>query len=137
MLVAEKTHHINSYIYGQGSEYLVSMLQKAMPGLEVLPEEGQAAEDDEYEEISTTEWFNEVAGTVTPGVILRIRRENKGWTQAELSQKTGIAIPNISLMEAGKRNIGIRSAKKLADSLGCNITDFIINEDSGKSLLNK
>ena len=110
MLVAEKTHHINSYIYGQGSEYLVSMLQKAMPGLEVLPEEGQAAEDDEYEEISTTEWFNEVAGTVTPGVILRIRRENKGWTQAELSQKTGIAIPNISLMEAGKRNIGIRSA---------------------------
>ena len=128
MLVAEKTHHINSYIYGQGSEYLVSMLQKAMPGLEVLPEERLVADDEEYEEISASEWFDEIAGTVTPGLMLRIRRENKGWTQAELSQKSGIAIPNISLMEAGKRNIGIRSAKRLADSLGCEVTDFISNE---------
>ena len=132
MLVAEKTHHINSYIYGQGSEYLVSMLQKAIPDLEILPEERLVTEDDEFEEISESAWFREMSETVTPGSILRIRRENKGWTQAELSQRSGIAIPNISLMEAGKRSIGIRSAKKLADSLGCNIADFIINENSGK-----
>ncbi|WP_287283516.1 helix-turn-helix transcriptional regulator [Treponema sp.] len=42
-------------------------------------------------------------------------RENKGWTQKELSERTGIAIPNISLMEAGKRPIGARTAKKLAE----------------------
>ncbi|MBO6176574.1 MAG: helix-turn-helix transcriptional regulator [Treponema sp.] len=52
-------------------------------------------------------------------------RENKGWTQKELSERTGIAIPNISLMEAGKRPIGARTAKKLAEALGCDAGDFI------------
>ena len=127
MLVAEKTHHINSYIYGQGAEYLVSMLQKTLPDIEILPEEKSTSDDEEYESIPGSAWFKEMSETITPGTILRIRRESKGWTQAELSQKCGIAIPNISLMEAGKRTIGIRSAKKLAISLECDVSDFITN----------
>ena len=129
MLVAEKTHHINSYIYGQGSDYIISVLRKDMPNLEILPDEKKNAEDEEFYEVCESEWFKSMSGTITPGTILRIRRENKGWTQAELSEKCGIAIPNISLMEAGKRGIGVRSAKKLADSLGCNVTDFIVTGD--------
>ena len=130
MLVAEKTHHINSYIYGQGSDYIISVLRKDMPNLEILPDEKNNAEDEEFYEVGESEWFKSMSDTITPSTILRIRRENKGWTQAELSEKCGIAIPNISLMEAGKRGIGVRSAKKLADSLGCNVADFIVTGDS-------
>ncbi len=125
MLVAEKTHHINSYIYGQGAELIISVLKEAMPELEILPAEENPEGDEEYAEVSQSEWFRGMADAISPGTILRIRRENKGWTQAELSEKCGIAIPNISLMEAGKRNIGIRSARKLADSLECSVDDFV------------
>ncbi|MBQ9361414.1 MAG: helix-turn-helix transcriptional regulator [Lachnospiraceae bacterium] len=126
MLVAEKTHHINSYIYGRGADYLISILKEHMPELEVFPSEKESKEEDELSDVHGSGWYREITKSITPGIILKIRRENKGWTQAELSERCGIAIPNISLMEAGKRNIGIRSARKLADSLGCNVADFII-----------
>ncbi len=129
MLVAEKTCHINSYIYGQGADYLISVLQKAIPDLEVLADEEPFEDNEEYTEVSQSDWYKEESSAITPGTILKIRRENKGWTQAELSEKCGIAIPNISLMEAGKRNIGLRSAKRLADSLECSVDDLILSQE--------
>ncbi|MBQ6782289.1 MAG: helix-turn-helix transcriptional regulator [Treponema sp.] len=126
MLVAEKTRHINAYVYGQGAEFLVETLRKEIPSLEILPEEAVATDNDEaYSEVSESEWFKDMKRDWHPGKTLLIRRENKGWTQAELSARTGIAIPNVSLMEAGKRPIGARTAKKLADALGCDVSDFI------------
>lgn len=124
MLVAEKTRRINAYVYGQGAEFLVATLRKEIPSLEILPENTEVT-DDEYAEISESDWYKETERNWYPGKTLLIRRENKGWTQAELSERTGIAIPNISLMEAGKRPIGARTAKKLAAALGCDISDFI------------
>lgn len=38
---------------------------------------------------------------------------------------TGIAVPNISKMEKGSRNIGANTARKLAAVLECDISDFI------------
>jgi len=121
MLVAEKTRHINTHIYGKGADQLIEVLRKQIPTLEIIPEN----DEEELSEICESEWFAEMEREVSSGMKLRIRRENKGWTQAELSERSGIAIPNISLMEADKRGIGVRSARKLADALGCRVSDFI------------
>lgn len=125
MLVAEKTHHINTYIYGQGSDYVIQILREKLPDIQVLQEEESSPDDEEYINSRDSEIMKEIERQIKPGDVLKIRRENKEWSQAELSQRSGIAIPNISLMEAGKRPIGARTAKKLALALGCDVSDFI------------
>ena len=132
MLVAEKKHHIESVIHGQGAEYIVSILKKELPDLEVITssppniQEEFDPSDDELIYAEDSEWYKEMSARMTPGIMLRIRRENRGWTQTELSEKTGIAIPNISLMESDKRVIGLRTARKLAKALGCSTDDFLM-----------
>lgn len=59
------------------------------------------------------------------GKTLAVYRRNAEFTQKELSEKTGIAVPNISQMENGKWPIGATTAKKLAKVLNCNISDFL------------
>lgn len=125
MLVAEKTHHINTYIYGQGSDYVIQILREKLPDIQVLQEDESSPDDDEYIDSRDSEIMKEIEKQIKPGDVLKIRRENKEWSQAELSQRSGIAVPNISLMEAGKRPIGARTAKKLALALGCDVSDFI------------
>ena len=123
MLVAEKKHHIETHIYGKGADYLVNILRQSLPNLEVTYE---SENDEEYIDSESSEWYMRITETMTPGVILRIRRENSGMTQVALSQKSGIAVPNISLMESGKRNIGLKTAKKLSAALNCNVADFFL-----------
>lgn len=125
MLVAEKTHHINTYIYGQGSDYVIQILREKLPDIQVLKEDESSPDDDEYIDSRDSEIMKEIEQQITPGDVLKIRRENREWSQAELSQRSGIAVPNISLMEAGKRPVGARTAKKLALALGCDVSDFI------------
>lgn len=125
MLVAEKTHHINTYIYGQGSDYVIQILREKLPDIQVLQEEENSPDDEEYINSRDSEIMKEIENQIKPGDVLKIRRENREWSQAELSQRSGIAIPNISLMEAGKRPIGARTAKKLALALDCDVSDFI------------
>lgn len=125
MLVAEKTHHINTYIYGQGSDYVIQILREKLPDIQVLQEAENSPDDEEYIDSRDSKTMKEIERQIKPGDVLKIRRENKKWSQAELSQRSGIAIPNISLMEAGKRPIGARTAKRLALALGCDVSDFI------------
>ena len=72
------------------------------------------------------DYYKEMKARLTPAKVLKIRRENAGLTQAGLAKKCGIAPTNIALMETGKRNIGIRSAKKLAKALDCDAGDFVV-----------
>lgn len=125
MLVAEKTHHINTYIYGQGSDYVIQILREKLPDIQVLQEEEVSSNDEDYINSKDSEIMKEIERQIKPGDVLKIRRENKEWSQADLSQRSGIAVPNISLMEAGKRPIGARTAKKLSLALGCDVSDFI------------
>lgn len=53
-----------------------------------------------------------------PHEILKEQRIRLGLTMQVLAKKTGIAQPNLSAMENGKRPIGIATAKRLAKSLG-------------------
>ncbi|HEX2959354.1 MAG TPA: helix-turn-helix transcriptional regulator [Chitinispirillaceae bacterium] len=52
--------------------------------------------------------------TITTGEVIRMLRELKGWTQEELSLKSGINAKNISLLENNKVEIGKKRSEQLA-----------------------
>ena len=51
---------------------------------------------------------------LSTGEIIRMLRDLKGWTQVELARRSAISVPNISLLENGKVEIGKRRAEQLA-----------------------
>lgn len=55
---------------------------------------------------------------LTTGEVIRMLRELKGWTQAELAKRCGMAATNISLLENGKVEIGKRRAEQIAKAFG-------------------
>jgi hypothetical protein len=118
MLVVEKERHIEVEIRGPGADSVLAILRRELPSLE-------ATDDDEYEPIEGSDWFAALAAEVTPGTALRVYRDNAGWTQAQLSMKTGIPVPHLSGMENDKRPIGKATAKKLAEALGTDYHRFV------------
>ena len=120
MLVVEKARHINLEITGQGMDLIASILRREIPSLVITGETGEAG-DDESVLWDDSDLAKELAATWHPGITVSIKREHLGLTQAELSEKTGISIPNISLIENGKRLVGLRTAKKLAEALGITV----------------
>ncbi len=59
------------------------------------------------------------------GVTLRGARGKEEITQVQLSKTTGIPRRHISEMENGKRPIGKKNAKKLAEALNCDYRIFL------------
>ncbi|MEW5815137.1 MAG: helix-turn-helix transcriptional regulator [Spirochaetota bacterium] len=118
MLVVEKTRHIEVEIKGKGADAVLDILKKELPELVV-------SDDDEYESIRESAWFDNLRESVTPGMSLKVYRDNAGLTQAELSKKTGIPVPHISAMENDKRPVGKGSAIRLATALGCDYRRFL------------
>jgi transcriptional regulator with XRE-family HTH domain len=55
---------------------------------------------------------------ITTGEIVRILREKKQWTQAELARQSGLTNNNISLIEHDRVEIGKHRALALAQALG-------------------
>lgn len=51
---------------------------------------------------------------LSTGEVIRMLRELKGWTQAELARRSRISSTNISLLENEKVNIGKKRAEQLA-----------------------
>ncbi len=51
---------------------------------------------------------------LTSGEVIRMLRELKEWTQAELAQRSGISVTNISLLENDRVDIGKKRALALA-----------------------
>ena len=118
MLVVEKTRHIEVRIEGEGTNAVLDILKKELPNLAV-------SDDDEYEPIRGSAWFDEIRESVTPGASLRVYRDNAGLTLKALSEKTGISVPHLSAMEHDKRPIGKRNAIRLAEALSCNYRRFL------------
>ena len=52
--------------------------------------------------------------SLTTGEAIRMLRELKGWTQEELSERSGINSKNISLLENDRVDIGKKRAEHLA-----------------------
>ena len=55
---------------------------------------------------------------LSPGGVVKELRLKKGWTQKVLSEITGMAVANISNIEAGRSNLGEERAILLAEALG-------------------
>ena len=56
-----------------------------------------------------------------PLTWLRLAREAKGWTQAELADEAGVNQVQVSRLERGIRQPQLRTAQKLADALGTSV----------------
>jgi transcriptional regulator with XRE-family HTH domain len=70
----------------------------------------------------------------TTGEVIRMLRELKHWTQAELAIYSGIAASNISLMENGKVEIGKRRAEQLAKAFDVHPAIIMFPEYEAKEI---
>ena len=120
MQAVERKHHINIFFFGQGASEVKAVLKQSYPGMEFYENS-----DEEFVDSEDSPAMSSIKTEITAGIRLRIRRQNKGLSQKALSEKTGIAVSNISLMENGKRQIGAKTARTLALALDCNFAELI------------
>ncbi len=110
MLVAVKKPRIRLQMNGIGAQIVVRELRKLYDSVEV-------STDDEAVKITSTAWWKKMQAKSHAGTVLWTYRDNAGLTLERLSKLSGIAKSHLSDMENGKRAIGPRTAKKLANAL--------------------
>jgi len=71
---------------------------------------------------------------LTTGEVIRMLRELKGWTQAELARRCGITTTNISLLENGKVEIGKRRVEQIARAFDVHPAIIMFPEYEGKEI---
>lgn len=82
-------------------------------------------EDDEYVNWFETEEHHEIASISTVGDVMRIYRENRGWTQARLGRELGgMSRQKISDIERGRRAISGDTAIALSQIFGVAVERF-------------
>lgn len=121
MQVVERKHHIDFTMYGSGLALVKEALLNTYPDIQF-----KENPDEDFISSKESSVLKDIEAKMTAADVLSIRRENKGLTQKQLSDLTGIAVPNISLMENGSRKIGKVNAKKLAAALDCDASDFFM-----------
>ena len=70
----------------------------------------------------------------TTGEVIRMLRELKGWTQAELAKRCGISPTNISLLENDRVDIGKKRTLQLAQAFGLHPAIIMFPEYEGKEI---
>ncbi len=105
-----KTPRTNIHIQGDIPPRILDMLRSEY-GSELKIYEGE----EEYIEVTESDWYKEIKAETTPGDAMRIYRRNRQLTQAQLGEKLG-NVPRqiVSNMERGKRSISLATAKKLS-----------------------
>ncbi len=71
---------------------------------------------------------------LTPGEVIRMLRELKGWTQADLAKRSGITPTNLSLLENRKVEIGKKRAEQLANAFGVHPAIIMFPEYEGREI---
>lgn len=71
---------------------------------------------------------------LTTGEVIKMLRELKGWTQAELADRCGISATNISLLENERVEIGKRRAEQIAKAFGIHPAIIMFPEYEGKEI---
>lgn len=66
--------------------------------------------------------------SLSPGEVIQMLRELKGWTQAELAERSGIGATNLSLLENGRIELGKRRAEQLAQAFGVHPATILFPE---------
>ncbi|OGP80608.1 MAG: hypothetical protein A2Z08_03200 [Deltaproteobacteria bacterium RBG_16_54_11] len=72
--------------------------------------------------------------TLTTGEVIRMLRDLKGWTQAELAQRSGISAGNISLLENEKVDIGKKRAGQIAEAFNVHPAIIMFPEYEGQAI---
>lgn len=70
-----------------------------------------------------------IGGKVTPGKIVRARRESLGLTQKDVYGLTGIKTTFLSAVENDKRNLGVDTATKIAAAIGLHPSSILFPEN--------
>ena len=74
-------------------------------------------------------WLYTGGGDLKMENCLRHFREEKGWTQDELSEKSGVSRVTISGIESGRTTVAkTDTLAKIADALGKSISDIFFSE---------
>ena len=71
---------------------------------------------------------------LSTGEVIRMLRELKGWTQAELANRCGISATNISLLENEKVEIGKKRAQQIARAFGIHPAIIMFPEYEGNEI---
>jgi XRE family aerobic/anaerobic benzoate catabolism transcriptional regulator len=61
------------------------------------------------------------------GRRIRVLRKAKGWRQIDLAQHSGVHEVHISDLERGTREAGVRTFKRIAESLETTVSDLLRN----------
>lgn len=119
MSVRAKAPRIDVRISGVGARKVADLIRRTFKDARIELGPGKTIS------VFDTEWYRGIAANLTPGKALHVYRDNAGLTLAEVSERTGIAVPHLSAMENGKRNIGKGSAQKLGKALKCEYRRFL------------
>lgn len=63
------------------------------------------------------------------GKRIKLIRKQRGMTQSELAEKSGLLQSQISMIERGKRNLSVRVADKIVAVLGVTLNDIMREEE--------
>jgi transcriptional regulator with XRE-family HTH domain len=71
--------------------------------------------------ITSKSFFKKVNNNLSIFDQINVVRSFLGMKQKQLSKRTNISQPNISAIEAGKKNVNLNTLKKIADALECDL----------------
>lgn len=71
---------------------------------------------------------------LTTGEVIRMLRELKSWTQAELAKRSGISATNISLLENDKVEIGKKRVEQIAKAFAIHPAIIMFPEYEAKEI---
>ena len=71
---------------------------------------------------------------LTSGEVIRMLRELKEWTQEKLALRSGISVPNLSLLENDKVDIGKKRVEQLAKAFDVHPAIIMFPEYEAKEI---
>lgn len=118
MRLIDTTHDID-IIITRGKDKVLSLLREAFPDIEII--------DDLYSEVADIVGESACYSARSYDASSRLLRyrKQKGMTQGALAERAGIKREALSMLENGKRNLGVNLAKKLAPALGVDYKDLL------------
>ena len=63
------------------------------------------------------------------GRNVRAERERAGLKQVEAGERIGVGQQRLALIEGGKQNVTLRTMASLAEALGCDLPDMLVEPD--------
>ncbi len=122
MLAVVKTPLTRIRIKGRVPKKLIDLLAEEYgKALQITPDP-----EDEKLDVFQTDWYKNLKKRLSPGSYIKVFRQNKNMTQADLGKALGgLPRQHISNMENGIRPISKKTALKLAKLFDVSVEKFI------------